>query len=46
MAELFASGRLHLDPVVTHQMHFTEFEKAMELLQMGQAGKVVFTFDA
>ena len=44
MAEIFASGRLNLDPVVTHQMPYTEFEAAMQLMQAGNAGKVVFTF--
>jgi threonine 3-dehydrogenase len=45
MAELLATGKLNLDPVITHQMHFTEFQKAMELMKAGQAGKVVFTFE-
>ena len=44
MHKLFESGRLVLDPVVTHRMHYTEFEKAMELMGAGQAGKVVFDF--
>ncbi len=44
MGELLASGKLNLDPVITHQMHYTEFQKAMELMNAGQAGKVVFTF--
>lgn len=45
MAELLASGKLNLRPVITHQMHYTEFQKAMELMKAGQAGKVVFTFE-
>jgi len=45
MGELLASGKLHLDPVITHEMHYTEFQKAMELMKAGQAGKVVFTFE-
>jgi threonine 3-dehydrogenase len=45
MAELFASGQLNLEPVVTHTFHFTEFARAMELLTAGNAGKVVFTFE-
>lgn len=45
MAELLTSGKLNLEPVVTHVMHYTEFEKAMELMVAGQAGKVVFTFE-
>lgn len=45
MDALHATGKLRLDPVVTHQMHFTEFAKAMELMSKGLAGKVVFSFD-
>lgn len=45
MTELLASGKLILDPVVTHVMHYTEFQDAMELMKAGKAGKVVFTFD-
>ena len=45
MSELLKSGKLNLDPVVTHVMHYTEFEKAMELMVAGKAGKVVFTFE-
>jgi threonine 3-dehydrogenase len=44
MLDLLESGRLNLAPVVTHQMPFTEFSTAMELMNSGQAGKVVFTF--
>lgn len=45
MGELLKSGKLNLDPIVTHVMHYTEFQKAMELMKAGQAGKVVFTFN-
>ena len=45
MAELHRGGKLNLDPVITHVMHYTEFQKAMELMQAGEAGKVVFTFE-
>ena len=45
MTELLASGKLMLDPVVTHVMHYTQFKDAMELMKAGKAGKVVFTFD-
>lgn len=46
MHRLFESGKLNLEPVVTHRMHYTEFERAMELMTAGQAGKVVFDFNA
>lgn len=45
MGELLKSGKLNLQPVITHQMHYTDFQKAMELMKAGQAGKVVFTFE-
>ena len=44
MAKILEGG-LNLDPVVTHVMHYTDFQKAMELMKAGQAGKVVFTFE-
>ena len=46
MGELLKSGKLNLLPVITHEMHYTEFQEAMELMKKGQAGKVVFTFEA
>jgi len=46
MAELLRGGKLNLLPVITHEMHYTEFQKAMELMKEGKAGKVVFTFEA
>ena len=45
MAVLLREDKLKLEPVITHKMHFTEFQKAMELMKAGQAGKVVFLFD-
>ena len=45
MADLLKNYDLNLKPVITHQMHYTEFQKAMELMKAGQAGKVVFTFE-
>ena len=45
MAELLRAGNLNLEPVITHKMHYTEFQKAMELMHEGKAGKVVFTFE-
>lgn len=44
MGTLLSSGKLNLDPIVTHVMHYTEFQAAMELMKAGKAGKVVFTF--
>lgn len=45
MHELLTVHKLDVSPVVTHQMHYTEFAKAMELMKSGKAGKVVFTFE-
>ncbi len=45
MADLLRSGKLNLEPVITHRMHYTEFQQAMELMKAGRAGKVVFTFE-
>jgi len=45
MSELLIGGKLNLAPVITHKMHYTEFQKAMELMKAGKAGKVVFTFE-
>ena len=45
MQALLKSGKLDLNPVVTHRMHYTEFHNAMELMKAGKAGKVVFFFD-
>ncbi len=45
MQSLLLSGKLNLEPVITHQMHFTEFSNAMELMKTGKAGKVVLLFE-
>ncbi|MDR3691386.1 MAG: L-threonine 3-dehydrogenase [Fimbriimonas sp.] len=45
MATLLLGGKLNLKPVITHTMHYTEFQAAMELMKAGKAGKVVFTFE-
>ena len=45
MQELLLGDKLKLDAVVTHVMHYTEFQTAMELMKAGEAGKVVFKFD-
>ncbi|WDI41394.1 L-threonine 3-dehydrogenase [Bremerella sp. P1] len=34
-------GGLDLDPVITHRLHYTEFEKGFEAMFSGQSGKVV-----
>lgn len=32
---------LDVTPIITHQFHYTEFEKAFEVMRSGQSGKVV-----
>ncbi len=44
MRALLASGRLNVEPAITHRMHYTEFDRGMELMRDGQCGKVVFDF--
>lgn len=34
-------GGLDLDPIITHRLHYTEFEKGFEAMFSGQSGKVV-----
>ena len=41
MEALLATGKLNLDPVITHRMKLSEFPKAMEVLRTGEAIKVV-----
>jgi len=45
MHKLLEADALCLEPVVTHRMHYTEFQEAMELMKNGEAGKIVFNFD-
>ena len=44
MTALLQSG-LDLSPIITHQFHYTEFEKAFELAATGKTGKVVLNWD-
>ena len=42
MEALLATGKLNLEPVITHRLKLGEFPQAMEYLQSGEAIKVVF----
>ncbi len=44
MRALLASGRLNVEPAITHRMHYTDFNRGMELMRDGRCGKVVFEF--
>ena len=41
MEALLATGKLNLEPAITHRLKLGEFEQAMELLRTGEAIKVV-----
>jgi len=45
MRSLLASGRLDIEPAITHQMPFEEFEQGMALMRDGLCGKVVFLLE-
>jgi len=45
MQELLLTGRLDVRPVLTHQLGWSEFEKAVELQRSGKAGKIVLKRD-
>jgi threonine 3-dehydrogenase len=40
MTVMLQSG-LDIKPVITHRFHYTEFEKAFEVMRSGQSGKVI-----
>ena len=44
MTVMLQSG-LDIMPVITHQFHFSEYEKAFEVMMSGQSGKVVLNWD-
>jgi len=41
MEALLATGKLNLEPAITHRLKLSEFEQAMELLRTGEAIKVI-----
>jgi threonine 3-dehydrogenase len=41
MESLLATGKLNLEPAITHRLKLGEFEQAMELLRTGEAIKVI-----
>jgi threonine 3-dehydrogenase len=45
MEALLASGKLNLEPVITHRLKLSEFVQAMEFLKSGEAIKVVFNLE-
>jgi threonine 3-dehydrogenase len=43
MTVMLQSG-LDILPVITHRFHYTEFEKAFEVMRSGQSGKVILNW--
>jgi threonine 3-dehydrogenase len=41
MESFLLSGRLRLDPIVTHQLDLQDFDRGFKLMQSGEAIKVV-----
>lgn len=44
--ELLKSGKIDLEKIITHRFKLSEFEKAMEVMKSGNAGKVVLVPDS
>ncbi|UCC13060.1 MAG: L-threonine 3-dehydrogenase [candidate division WOR-3 bacterium] len=40
-ARLLRSGRLDLEPIITHRFRLEEFEKGMDLMKSGNCGKIL-----
>ena len=45
MTAMIQSG-LNIAPIITHRFHYTEFEKAFEVMRSGNSGKVVLDWTA
>ena len=37
----YGAIRLNLEPLITHRFHYTEYEKAFEIMQTGNSGKII-----
>ncbi|MDX2116290.1 MAG: L-threonine 3-dehydrogenase [Planctomycetota bacterium] len=46
MENLLLSGRLDLDPIITHELPFASFARAFELMQSGDGIKIVLDLNA
>lgn len=44
MASMLQSG-LNLNPVLTHQFHYTEFQQGFDVMRTGNSGKVILNWD-
>ena len=45
MTVMLQSG-LDIKPVITHRFHFSEFRKAFEIMQSGDCGKIILSWDS
>ncbi len=45
MAWLLTEKKLDVTPIMTHQLAFTDFQEAMEIMNRGEAGKIVLDFE-
>ncbi len=43
MTSMLQSG-LDIEPVITHNFHYTEFEKGFQIMKSGQSGKVILNW--
>ena len=44
MTSMIQSG-LDISPVITHHFHYTEFQKAFDLMRSGKSGKIILKWD-
>jgi len=44
MTALIQSG-LDISPVITHRLHFTQFQQGFDLMRSGKSGKIVLSWD-
>jgi threonine 3-dehydrogenase len=43
MTVMIQSG-LNINPVITHRFHYSEYEKAFEVMRSGKSGKVILNW--
>jgi len=41
---VFVESGLDISPVITHRLHYSEYEKGFETMRAGQAGKVILNW--
>jgi len=45
MEKMLLSG-LNISPVITHRFHYTEFQKAFEIMEEGNCGKIILDWES